>query len=294
MLLHSLTTTKIVSKLSQIFKEYMLHLVERSPEPFYIKLQTAIPDEPIQIIAPTYTLDHNQGAREIEMRILTPAFYSRFVHYAYTSEAFDRECVFTDEKNRTLWISRPELLHALLQRPSVSEIEPELNARRSYLDELRWNLLRRLRCTPALPAYAITTPSNAKLTLEDVRSLPFSELDGFMRSSREISQVATYRRIVTKLFLAQRFASGFTEIIGLVDLLVRVLLCYLSLFQIVIWRAQVLQAGIDGYSLRVFSNGTLAGCLNDIKQVHGEWWWLIGTACATSSCHVYGLLKGYK
>jgi hypothetical protein len=277
-----------------MFKEYLSLLLEQSPQPFHITLQTAIPYEPIATIAPARVPGHNRAAKEIEMHILTPAFYSRFVHYAYTSEAFDRECLFTDEKNRTLWISRPELLHVLLHGPSVSETKYESNVKRSYVDELRWNMLRRLRCAPALPPYAVSTPSNAELTMEDVRSLPFSGMDQCIRSFHGNAQAGAYRRTVTKLFLAQRFASGYIEVIWLFDLLVRVLLCYLSLFQIAIWRARVSQADIDGCSKRMFSNGTLAACLIDIKQVHGEWWWLLGDVGAVSACHLYGFLKGYR
>jgi hypothetical protein len=277
-----------------MFKEYISLLLEHSPQPFYITLQTAIPDEPTATIASTHVPGRNQAAKEIEMRILTPAFYSRFVHYAYTSEAFDRECVFTDEKNRTLWISRPELLQVLLHGQSVSGNRSQFNVKRSYADELRWNLLKRLRCSPALPAYAVSTPGNAELTMEDVRSLPFSGLDHCMRSLHGHAKAGAYRRTVTKLFVAQRFASGYTEIIRLLDLMVRVLLCYLGLVQIAIWRARVTQADIDGCSMRMFSNGTWSACLTDVKQVHGEWWWLLGGVGAMSACHVYGFLKGYR
>ncbi|KAE9993937.1 hypothetical protein EG327_002271 [Venturia inaequalis] len=57
----------------------------------------------------------DRDMRSLEIRILSPAFFSRFVHYAHTSEAFDREGMFTDEKNRTILVSNPELLTLLLK-----------------------------------------------------------------------------------------------------------------------------------------------------------------------------------
>jgi hypothetical protein len=48
--------------------------------------------------------------------VLTPAFFSRLVHYAHSSEVFDRECVFTDERNRIIWVSKPALLTHFLIR----------------------------------------------------------------------------------------------------------------------------------------------------------------------------------
>jgi hypothetical protein len=277
-----------------VFKDYLLLLVQQSQEPFCITVHTAIPDQPTIKIAPTHHLGPERQMRELEIRVLTPAFYSRFVHYAYTSEAFDRECVFTDEKNRTLWISQPGLLPLLLNKSPVLEASQWPLVERSYLDEMRWKFLRRLRCAPALPAYSVSTPSRTEFTTEDVRSLPFSELDQFVRGSRGCSWAGEYRRTVTKLFLAQRFGFGFGKVIGLLDLLARMLFCSLGAFQLVVWRAQTKHADIDGCSTNMFRDGILSACLRCLGEVHGERWWLIGSTVSISACHIYGLLKGYN
>lgn len=227
--------------------------------------------------------------KELVIRILSPVFYARFVHYAYTSEAFDRECVSTDEKNRTLWISRPDLLPLLLRKSNSSKSWPAI--KRSYFDEMRWSILRKLRCAPAPPAYTVSTPSKAEFTTEDVRTLPFSTLDQFVRSVHGQEHAGNYRRTVTKLFFAQRFTLGFVEIIGLLDLIIRVLLCCLCIFQLGVIRAQ---ADIYGCSARMFKDGALDACFKEIRDAHGEWWWLIGSALNVSACHMYGLLKGYN
>lgn len=277
-----------------MFKEYLWNLVQSSQEHFWIMLHTSIPDEPLVGIGKTHVPGQNWPVRELEIRVLTPAFYPRFVHYAHTSEALDRECVFTDEKNRTLWVSRPELLPFLLDKSRSPEGQEWPKVNRTWLDELRWDVMRKLRCAPAPPAYDVPSSGNVQVSVEDIRSSPFSGLDEHARSLRAHQPVGQYRRIVTKLFLAQRFSFGFTEIIGIVDLLVRPSLTCLGLFQLIIWRAQAVGADIPGCSAKALQAGSWEACFKNVQEVHGQSWWLIGTSVAVSACHVYGMLKGYS
>jgi hypothetical protein len=258
----SVSSANLTSTLYAIFRDYLLHLVNQSGDAFRITLHTGIPDVPEQTIE---TADI-QGApiRHVMIRVLTPAFYSRLVHYAYTSEVFDRECIFTDEKNRTLWISRPQLL-ALLLSPSRST-QDQTVVQRSMLDRLRWNLLRKLRCPPAEPAY-YPTPQLPNFHVDDIRALPFSGLDEFVRRPSGQVYAGEYRRAVTKLFLAQRYFQGFTEIVSMLDVIVRILLCYAGASQLV-----------------------GAGQVTDTRWVS---WELLKPALAVSACHAYEFLKGY-
>ncbi|KAK5013201.1 hypothetical protein LTR60_003992, partial [Cryomyces antarcticus] len=159
----------------------------------------------------------------LNIKILSPAFYSRFVHYAHTSEAFDRECLCTDEKNQTVSVSDARLLNNLLStgKPPVSAALP------TYLfDGLRWDMMRRLRCPPAAPAYPPPLISDANTAVKDIRSLALSPVDRFVRD--HCADAWLYRRKVTELFLAQRFAFGFTVVVGAADLLFRLLLICLA------------------------------------------------------------------
>ncbi|KAL9088026.1 MAG: hypothetical protein Q9165_006367 [Trypethelium subeluteriae] len=160
----------------------------------------------------------------IELHVLTPAFYSRFVHYSHTSEAFDRECLCTDELNRTLWISRPELLPALLRKDKQvgSGLAHHVRKDENILERLRWAVLKRLRCSPGAPSYPNDQGHTYSGSKEDIRSRPYSELDWHVREHQEDS--STYRRKSTALFLAQRFAFGFEGVISALDLLFRLAL----------------------------------------------------------------------
>lgn len=261
--------------------------MHQSPtEAFWIDCHTAIPDRPQQVVKTTHERGRDRNFNRLEIRVTTPVFYSRFVHYAHTSEAFDRECLFTDEKNRTLWISQPEVLPKLLPRSrSVHVKDGSLPVKRSYLDELRWNLLRKLRCPPPEPAYSVT-PKSAEFDIGDIRMLPFSDLDNFVRSRAGSAYAGAYRRLATKIFLAQRFALGLVEIIDFLDFILRLMLCWIGSRKLLLWAQEV-----EDRSGGDFRMGLQQGKLPFTSL---EWWWMSGTIVYLSACHMYGLLKGYK
>lgn len=267
------------SALHKVFESYLFQLVHGKEDAFCITLKTALPDVPTKKIITTYQPGHQQVTYNLEIRILTPAFYSRLIHYSYTSEAFDRECLFTDERNRTLWVCRPQLLALLLEEKSSIQTAGLPAVNRSHLNELRWTFLRKLRCPPSAPAYSLT-PKSSVFNIDDIRPRPYSELDNFVRSFRGYSYAAEYRRAVTKLFLAQRFCFGFSEVVTLVDLSLRVLLSYIAVLQIKYWDLRI------GNKEVLFDlEGMVLG---------SRWWSLLGIASSMSACHAYGLLKGYK
>lgn len=288
-----ISLTNCCSELCNIFKHYLTNLIRESRVPLSVTFYTAIPDMLVQTLTSDEQPQHDQEVRDLEIRVLTPAFYSRFVHYAYTSEAFDRECIFTDEKNRTAWISRPGLLPLLLSKPGSSSTSDESVMKRTYLDELRWSILRKLRCAPAVAAYSETSPSGAEFAAADIRSLPFSDMDQFVRSSAGRAYAGTYRRCVTKLFLAQWLGLGFADISGPLDMLVRVLLCYLGAAQLMTWSHQAQDSVLVACVEQVMRNGGSA-CLPELWKAHGEWLSFVGTSISVSVCHLYGLMKGYS
>ncbi|KAF2683104.1 DUF1365-domain-containing protein [Lentithecium fluviatile CBS 122367] len=265
--------------LQKIFQEYLKYLVNTVPEPFSLNYQTAIPDNPHQTITTPHQCDRDRNVNNLDIRITTPAFYSRFVHYAHTSEAFDRECLFTDGKNRTLWISQPELLPLLLPKSGSGDTHTNTSnekAERGHLDELRWTILRKLRCPPAEPAYVVT-PKSDTFDIGDIRTMQYSELDHFMRGPGGRAFARDYRRMVTNIFLAQRFALGFMEVIDLLDFGVRAVLCWVGAKKVSLWEGSFEHTGKKS---QWRGNGAV------------EWCWMSGMAVYISSCHLYGLLKG--
>lgn len=258
-------STDLCSTIQHVFHDYLTQLVNMAQDDFRIILHTTIPEIPKQNIDFTRP-PRGAVVKELEIRVLTPAFYSRFVHYAYTSEAFDRECIFTDEKNRTCWISRPELLAQLLMQ--TASTASRSMARRGRLTEARWIILKKLRCAPAEPAYH-ATPASSEFRMKDIRGTKQSEMDAFVKSQQP-KNAGEFRRIVTKLFLAQRFCFGFSQAVTLTDWAFRILLCYVAAKQ--------------ASNSDVFVRTAL------LEQ---DWWHLSGRIVAATACHGYALLKGY-
>lgn len=260
----------IHSFLQKVFRNYIAYLVEYSTKPFTIAYDTAIPDNPKDVITTTHRRERECEVKHLDFRVLTGVFYSRIVHYAHTWEALDRESLFTDEKNRTFWISQPALLPLLLPDSTLQQLKAdEALQERGYLDELRWALLRKLRCPPAEPAYPIS-PESVSSEADDIREHSFSELDRFVRAPPGRPFSGTYRRTVTKLFLAQRYALGFSEIIDLFDLCLRLAFCWLG--------ARLLEQAAHKYN-RLHGAPTLS---------------LLSQSILVGLCHVYGLSKGYR
>ncbi|RMZ67536.1 dna-binding wrky domain-containing [Pyrenophora seminiperda CCB06] len=279
----------------KVFALYLTTLVNQTSVPFRITLKTSIPEPVTNLITTCGEDTGNPRMRYIEIRVLTPGFYSRLVHYTYTSEAVDRECIFTDERNRTLWICRPQLLPLLLsERSSIQINEQGVRAvPRTYLDELRWLLLKKLRCAPADPAYSVT-PKSTTSTVNDIRHRPYSELDKFVRSVGGQPYAGEYRRAVTKLFLAQRFCFGFSEVVGLVDLVLRVSFCLLAVLQLRKWSELGERSGPGDCLKLLLTQRNVSACFGAHRFSSWDWWWMAKSAASMYACHAYGLLKGYK
>ncbi|KAK4989058.1 hypothetical protein LTR50_003527 [Elasticomyces elasticus] len=161
----------------------------------------------------------------LEVNVLTPAFYDRFIHYAHLAEAFDRESLCTDEGNRTVLISDPSMLYSLIQdgRKNTLATFHNIHYRHGFMEDLNWALLRSLRCPPIQPSYG-TQQQPTLSSMKDIRKLPFSPVDLFVRMHCVDS--ADYRRVVTKLFLAQRLAFGFPELVTAADILTRLVMAW--------------------------------------------------------------------
>ena len=160
--------------------------------------------------------------QQLEIKVISPAFFSRFVHYVDTIEAFDKEYIWTDEKNRTVWINDSALLAKLLSakpstRSSTRAIDP--------ITSLRWAALTQLRCRPTTPAYT-DQPHESEQT--KTSAITFSPLDNYVRSFSDNAR--RYQRQCIYLFISERFTFGIQPILDLLDLLIRTCLSWLFVY----------------------------------------------------------------
>lgn len=158
--------------------------------------------------------------------VLSSVFYTRFVHYAHTSEALDREYLCTDPKNRTIHLSNASLLAKLFeQRKSMPTLHATVERAyiNGFMDRIRWRTLQWLRCAAAEQSYPTTSAvglgRDSQIVQQDIRQVPLSELDHFVLSHSE--KAFLYRRQVTMLFLAQRYTLGLAAVVGMADIVLR-------------------------------------------------------------------------
>ncbi|KAL2128536.1 hypothetical protein VTI74DRAFT_9050 [Chaetomium olivicolor] len=113
-------------QLEPIFRRYLQHLVSRSCTAFAVKYTPAGIPQPTNpyLLRSRAALrgpigSGGERAEELEVKVLTPGFYARFVRYADSFEAFSREL----NESGTIWVSRPELLARIAAARWVGEAE---------------------------------------------------------------------------------------------------------------------------------------------------------------------------
>ena len=255
-------------QLEAFFRNFLTHVVEQCESSLRVIYEPAHHNgEEIVLYSPCFTYEEDRQ-RTLTLQVLSPAFYSRFVHYAHAREAFDRECLATDEKNRTVVIRNPSLLPVLLEwmQNERKLTQPE----QTSLDQMQWALLRRLRCPPSNPSYPNSTNSGPEYDVTDIRTFCHSELDEFVQQHFE--DAGAYRKIVTKLFLAQRFSLGSPALITFVDWLVRGIILLAAMYYC--------------------DHSTAVDVLRPRDVRSEDMWTIAATLILANGVHIWSLAKG--
>jgi hypothetical protein len=271
------THTSSEAIMEAFFLAYISYLVDSASSPLKVTY-TPAGGLGTPIILTSKDITQDQRPKELTLRVLTPAFYTRFAHYAHVTEAFDREALHTTPQNQTLVIENAEHLPLLLGSLAPSS-SPAMKLK--TLDQYRWHLLQRLRSPPPASAYPDThTELHDLASVSDIRRLPLSPLDKFIltdfaNEERYAVMAATqlskhepttfspssslqlrdvYKNTVMKIFIADTYLFGFEGLISMADLMVRV-------FLVVVWfkwvaGGDVLERGVGSMATRwVVANG---------------------------------------
>lgn len=200
------------TQLEMVFRRYLRYMVEQSHAPLIVKYVPSGVSESFKELMLSHSAKSDAGtaeAEEVEFKVLTPVFYSRFVGYAHDLEAFFSEL----RESGTIWISRPDLLPKLLfKKPSVP-----LNTS-SYVDFAYFKAIQTLRRRPERIERPLTSsaPTRAlSTTTADIRDFRLSAMDAFVLEQATTGMKKTYRRSVLKLFLADRIALGSVSLLEL-------------------------------------------------------------------------------
>ncbi|KAF2150235.1 hypothetical protein K461DRAFT_287825 [Myriangium duriaei CBS 260.36] len=211
-------------RLEPVIRRFFQQQVEQYPSRMEVTYTPPADMGPPQVWKSINNSSSTTPLEECELRILSPAFYSRFVHYAHTAEALDREGRLTDEKNRTVAVEPPAVFDKCVRQRESSDFNGK-SRKNDVVDEWRWKILRRLRCAPPAVSYGeAVAGTDSGVTVSDIRVRALSALDRYVRTSCEREDSEVYRRTVCKLFIAQRWAGGFTPLITAADWVLRLLL----------------------------------------------------------------------
>ncbi|KAK4164813.1 hypothetical protein QBC43DRAFT_43158 [Cladorrhinum sp. PSN259] len=194
----------IERQLEPLFRRYLCHLVDQSPAKLAVKYVASGTSEHTEELMLSSRARNGLGAtEELEVRVLTPAFYSRFVYYAH-----DLEAVFCElHESRTIWISRPELLPELLLRKQTTKLESSNLKQYAY-----FKMIQHLRVRPERIDRPMTSSSAKKARAEpkanvvDIRNFYISPMDAYVMANESAAAQSVYQDSVLKLFLADKIA----------------------------------------------------------------------------------------
>lgn len=203
-------------QLESFFRSYIAHVVDSAKRPLRLVYESPWSGNRMIIYPPSFTFQEDKRST-LKLRVLSPAFYSRLIHYSSVKEAFDREGLATSEKNRTILIEPAHLVTEFLSAAGELKRGPP-EERMNLFEKARWSMMEALRCPPALVSFPSAIEA-VKKTVQDIRHLGASDLDCFVQL--HCQDASLYRRIVTNAFIAQRFAFGIPALVQALDILVR-------------------------------------------------------------------------
>ncbi|KPM36445.1 hypothetical protein AK830_g10121 [Neonectria ditissima] len=206
----------IEKKLEEVFRKYLQHLVEDSPSSISVKyIPNGIEGPAEEIFHSASSVTTPKTAEHIEIKILTPVFYSRFVHYAHDFEAMFSELA----ESYTVWVDKPELLPKVFLKKAAQPLHAS-----NIVDYLCFQLMKNLRHRPekiVRPLTSAAATSTTTNTAVDIRDFRISSMDAYVLEQGDARLKRAYRSAVTRLFIANRVAFGSTELLGLMELIAR-------------------------------------------------------------------------
>lgn len=195
------------SQLEKVFRRFLRHLVEKATIPLEVSyIASGIAHDTERMLSHQAT-DGKPSIERLEFKVLTPAFYSRFVYYAHDIEAFFSEM----NENCTIWLSNPRVLPALALRKTFP---PPLSITNPW-EFLAFKCIQHLRRRPdpiERPLTSNAVPRTRQAAV-DIRNFRPSFMDAYVLTHEDPATKAAYKECVLKLFLADRIAFGYVSVL---------------------------------------------------------------------------------
>ena len=202
----------IETDLEVVFRKYLRFLVEQSQRPLSVRyVPSGVTDVADEIYTSHSASERPKTSEAVEFRVLTPVFYSRFVHYAH-----DFEGIFSElTENATIWVDKPHVLPDVFLKKGSSPLHAS-----SFTDFVCFKLIQSLRRRPERIPQVLTSAERQTATASavDIRDFRISSMDAYVLGQGDRDLLASYRAAVLRLFVANHFFLGSTLLLNIVEL----------------------------------------------------------------------------
>lgn len=205
-------------QLEVIFRKYLVQLVENSKTPLHVTYTAAgipISKSTAKFSSPSA----DAQSKELDFKVLTPLFYTRFISYASECEAFSTE----SSEYGTLHLSDPSLLQSLL---STNNRPPQTPSSQSILGTIFFQIIKKIGRSPEIlgisqpskpntgdPPTSRSTPSKNKQDIKNLTAL--SGIDIFVLTKASNEDRNRYIAIALKLTISERLTVGGLDVLSL-------------------------------------------------------------------------------
>lgn len=195
--------TSVEQRLELCFRKYLEFLVSQSKKPISLKFYTS---GLLPVIEATWTSSfgtESQIEDILELRILTPAFYSRFIQYVDSLDAITAEL----NQHKTIWAKKPELLAGVFVKINIE------TRSLSFLDYVFAGLVKYLRQRlPKIPPTVVMK----------VKGVDMSSMDAYMMLYEDGKLKKQYQWAVAQQLVADCYLMGRVDFLEQVTTVVRI------------------------------------------------------------------------
>ena len=195
--------TSIEKTLEECFRQYLESVVHNSRTPLSLKYSASGLLSEAEMICTSHHNADSQAYEHLELRVLTPKFYSRFIQYNNSLEGISSEL----REHKTIWMNKPELLHVIFFRSRFARLGPNSVSFSNFLFSA---LVMQLRRQPPkalidsdLAERPQTVPSSYKNEGADV-----SSLESYLMMQPENGLNMPYKSAMIQQLIADRFFKG--------------------------------------------------------------------------------------
>jgi hypothetical protein len=189
-----------------LFRRYLRDMIENSQEKLKVRyIPAGLLDISPEVIMSSSAQLAEEQVEELEIRALTPIFYSRVVRYRDILDGILSEC----HESSTISLSNIDVLMKFKwERQTFDCIRPGLHETYSY------TLLHKLRRRPA-PIVCLDEPKAGPPQRSFMPEESLRSLDAFVLQHSGFAERKEYWARLWKLFIAERIAFGWAEILDL-------------------------------------------------------------------------------